>query len=327
MSGHAPGVSVLLPVRNGLPWLGAAVASVCGQTFSDFELIIIEDGSTDGTPDLLKTLRDSRIRVIRTGGVGIARALNIGLDTATGPYVARQDADDESLPTRLARQAALLDSMPDIDVVSTVAEYVDVDGNLLDDEWVRIVRRQQDVAVTPEAIARLMPLTCCVTHGSIMARAAVLRAAGGYRPDLVPAEDYDLWLRLLPSHRFVKLGEPLYRYRAHAAQSGARSRPQQIGKTILAKLQYVRRLYPHLTTPARLAVLGATRGDELYRSVAAAASFQPVAIEDAWDVLAITDLGKVSEYERRLRLHRIPGLELVGNFFVRAPVVEERRSA
>jgi glycosyltransferase involved in cell wall biosynthesis len=276
----SPYVSVLLPVRNGLPWLGVALESIRRQIFDDFELIVLEDGSTDDTPGLLSKVADRRLRIISTGGVGIARALNIGLEAARGTYIARQDADDESRPDRLARQVAALDADPRIDVMASVAEYIDEAGRLVDNAWTQTVRQQQDVALTPEAIADLMPLTCCITHGSILARADALCAVGGYRPEMVPAEDYDLWLRLLPDHGFTKLAEPLYRHRLHDAQSGARARTRQTELTILAKLQYVRRLYPELATPARLAIVGNTRGDAYYRTMAPEAEFEAASVID-----------------------------------------------
>jgi glycosyltransferase involved in cell wall biosynthesis len=307
-------VSVLLPVRNGMPWLPAAVDSIRRQTFHDFELIVIEDGSTDGSAAWLETQSDPRLRVIPASGIGIADALNLGLDAARGVYVARHDADDESLPVRFECQVATLESCADIDVVATVADYMDASGNAIADEWVKTVRREQDVALTPEAIATLMPLTCCVTHGSIMARADVIRSAGGYRAEFIPADDYDLWLRLLPRHRFVKIAAPLYRYRIHHRQLGATSRHAQIRNSVLAKLQYVRREHPELPTPARLAVVGETRGDEFYRSAAAEAGFQPTDVDHSWDVLVVTDFAKVAEYHRRLIGD---GIEAAGNLFIR----------
>lgn len=308
-----PRLSVLLPVRNGMPWLPAAVDSLWRQTFEDFELIALEDGSSDRTAAWLDTVLDPRLRVIPTGGVGIARALNLGLEAARGTYIARHDADDESVPVRFERQVAMLDSRSDIDVVASVADYID-EGNAIDDEWVRTVRRQQDAAVTPEAIASLMPLTCCVTHGSILARADVIRAAGGYRSEFVPADDYDLWLRLLPRHRFAKIPEALYRYRIHHAQLGATSRHVQIHNSVLAKLQYVRREYSHLPTPARLAIVGETRGDEFYRAAAPQAGFATSDAHSPWDVLAVTDFARLESYQRDLTGSRVAA---AGNLFVR----------
>jgi glycosyltransferase involved in cell wall biosynthesis len=318
-----PLVTLLLPVRNGLPWLGAALASIFGQTFADFELIVLEDGSTDGTPELLTRVDDPRLRIIETGGVGIARALNTGLEAARGAYIARHDADDESLPTRLADQVAVLESRVDIDVVATVAEYIDASGQAVDNAWVQRVRRQQDAAVTPDAIDELMALTCCITHGSILARADVLRSVGGYRPEMEPAEDYDLWLRLLPRHRFIKLERPLYRYRIHGDQSGARTRERQTRHAVLAKLQHVRRLYPALPTPARLGIVGSGRGDAYYQAMAEEAGFalpEPangLLASGDWDVLAVTDFDSIAQYREKLSRGGEASIDLVGNLFVK----------
>jgi glycosyltransferase involved in cell wall biosynthesis len=314
MSTPAPRVSVLLPVRNGLPWLTTAIESVLTQTFRDFELIVLEDGSTDGTPELLSQLNDTRLRIVETGGVGIAAALNMGLDAARGAYIARQDADDESVPERLARQVAVLERHPRIAVVSSTAEYIDADGRPVASDWVDIVRRQQDTALTPEAIRALMPLTCCITHGSILARADALRRVQGYREDMVPAEDYDLWLRLLPEHQFAKLPERLYRHRLHGGQTGARARDEQTRKAILAKLQFVRRVCPTLPDRPRLAVVGSTRGDRYYRDMAPMAGFDPVDRPDDWDVLAVTDFATIDAQYRQLSIAH--GITRIGNCFV-----------
>jgi hypothetical protein len=271
-----PRVSVLMPVRNGLPWVREALESLSGQTLGSLEILALEDGSTDGTPDLLASWPDDRLRVIPTGGVGIARALTIGLEAARGPLVARQDADDISHPDRLESQAQFLMTHTDVGVVGAVADYIDAAGQPIDNEWVRTIRAQQDIALTPDQIRDLMPLTCCVTHGSVMARTGVLRAAGGYRPETAPAEDYDLWLRLLPRTPMAKLPERLYRYRVHDAQVSARAREPQLLQTLLAKFAYVRRLCPQLPSPGRLIVIGSGRGAACYRALAPRQGFQTV---------------------------------------------------
>src|SRR5688572_8142772 len=112
-----PRVSVLMPVRDGLPWLHDALTSLSSQTFEEFEILALEDGSTDGTPEVLASWPDDRLRVIRTGGVGIAAALNIGLEAACAPLIARQDADDVSAPERLEAQVDYLDSRIEVGVL------------------------------------------------------------------------------------------------------------------------------------------------------------------------------------------------------------------
>ena len=318
MIAETPRVSVLLPVRNGMPWLPEAVESVLAQTWTDFELLAIEDGSTDGTAAYLRALTDPRLRIITTGGIGIARALNRGVAQARGEYVARHDADDRSHPTRFARQICALDEHPDVAVVSTNADYVDATGRPVDNAWTRTVREQQDVATTSAAIAALMPTTCCVTHGSVMARTHVLRDAGGYRAEFEPADDYDLWLRLLPEHRFLKLADRLYVYRLHDTQLGATIRDTQIRNTIRAKLLHVRRLFPRLPSPAGLRIVGGTRGDAYYAAVAPEIGFEPRYRAADWEVAALTDFKDLEDAERALRCSSPHVLATVGNLLVNA---------
>jgi glycosyltransferase involved in cell wall biosynthesis len=326
-----PRVSILMPVRNGLPWLREALESIASQTLRDFELLVLEDGSTDGTAELLSSWRDDRLRVISTGGVGMATALNLGLDAARAPLVARHDADDVSAPDRLEAQVRYMASHRDVGVLATVADYIDALGQAVDNDWVRTVRAQHDVAITSEQIAQLMPLTCCVTHGSVMARTAVLRAAGGYQRHIWPAEDYDLWLRLLPQTAIAKLHERLYRYRIHDTQLSAGVREQQLTEALCAKFRYVRRECPQLPTPARLAVVGTGRGADCYRMLASSHGFviedpipspesrvpDPGSRVPAFDALVVANFADVAPYAEALDTER-PGAATIriGNFFI-----------
>jgi glycosyltransferase involved in cell wall biosynthesis len=312
-----PRVSVLMPVRNGLPWLQEALASVSAQTLRDIEILVLEDGSTDDTARFLASWRDDRLRVIGTGGLGIGGALNVGLREARAALIARQDADDVSHPERLERQVEVLDRDGQIDLVACVAEYIDDHGDVFVNDWVRTIRRQQDVAITPQQIRALMPLTCCVTHGSIVARTDVLRAAGGYRADLSPQEDYDLWLRLLPRANFAKLSDRLYRYRVHDAQASAQGKPHNIRQTIGIKLAYLRRVCPWLPTPARLAIAGRGRGVGYYTDVAPDFQFVPTPAPSSrheWDVFTVTDFAALDAYDKAFGNG---SLARIGNFFVK----------
>jgi hypothetical protein len=246
---------------------------------ADFELLVLEDGSTDGTAEFLSAWPDDRLRVIPTGGIGMAAALNIGLDAAGTPLIARHDADDVSAPHRLVAQVAYLASHQDVGVLATASDYIDAHGRAVDNDWVRAVRVQHDAALTPRQVAELMPLTCCVTHGSVMVRTDVLRAAGGYQRNIWPVEDYDLWLRLLPHTAIAKLPERLYRYRIHDAQSSGHVRDRQLVEALSAKFRYLRRAVPQLPTPARLAVAGEGRGADCYRSLAPGHGFELVRLK------------------------------------------------
>jgi glycosyltransferase involved in cell wall biosynthesis len=316
-----PRVSVLMPVRNGMPWLPRALDSIFAQSFTDFELIVVDDGSTDGTSECLAGVDDTRLRVVRAEGVGIAHALNRGVAEARAALLARHDGDDESLPQRFGRQVEFLDAHPEVDVVATTAEYIDERGMRVESDWTRTVAAQQDVARTPHEIAELMPLTCCLTHGSVMARTAAVRKAGGYRAEMEPAEDYDLWLRMLPAHRFAKLDSPLYRYRLHGAQTPQGPVSRQSRMAVRAKLQYLRRQHRHLPARGRLALVGSGAGLDVYRRVAPEADFDVVAIDARWDVMAVTDLRRAVALGDRLVGHDGAIAHRVGNLFVRGTEV------
>lgn len=315
----SPIVSVLLPVRNGMPYLPEAIESLVNQSFSDFELIVINDGSTDGTAAYLAGIGDPRLRVISPGGVGLAAALNAGLAEARGRYIARQDADDWSMRDRFATEVAYLDAHPEIAMVSTCAEYVDGAGNNIETAWTRTVRAQQDPAQTPDQILQMMPLTCCITHGSVMIRAGVLRDAGGYDQAMVPAEDYDLWLRLLPRHKMAKLPARLYAYRVHSDQSSTARRSDQMARVIEAKLRYVRRQVPELPHPVRMVLPCDDRGADLFRRIGPAQGYDPAiratAVSRVPDVVVVTDFSKVPYYAAVLAA--AADCRQFGNLFVR----------
>lgn len=256
-----------MPVRNGFPYLPAALGSLRAQTYEDLEILVIDDGSTDETASFIRGVADRRVRLLDSQGAGIVAALNLGLINATGEFVARQDADDLSHPERFGRQVALLQAHPDIDVVACRADFIDADGRPAETPWTRDVRRWHERAANPDELRRLLPLTCCIVHGSVMARRRVLIEAGGYRPEFEWAEDYELWLRLLHDHRFARVPERLYVHRIHADRVSDRRRDQQLRRTLRAKLEYLRRAHPSLPTPARAAIVGNGRGAAMYREL------------------------------------------------------------
>jgi glycosyltransferase involved in cell wall biosynthesis len=123
-----PAVSVLMAVKNGMPWVREAVESALAQTAGDLELIVIDDGSTDATPAALAAFRDPRLRLERRPSAGLTRALVRALELARAPLVARLDADDVALPDRLERQRRFLDGHPDVGLLGTGAREVDASG-------------------------------------------------------------------------------------------------------------------------------------------------------------------------------------------------------
>ncbi len=196
----APRVSVVMGVRDGARWLAEAVDSVLGQTLADLELIVVDDGSTDATPDLLTRYRDPRLTVLRQPAGGLARALNRGLRLASAPLVARLDADDVALPERLARQVAFLDARPEVGLLGSACRAIGPSGDPLDDE-----RPPQDDAAIRRALIRRNPFV----HSTIVVRRSVIDRAGGYDESLPVAQDYELWMRASGVTRMANLPDVL----------------------------------------------------------------------------------------------------------------------
>jgi glycosyltransferase involved in cell wall biosynthesis len=207
-----PAISVLLPVRDGEPFLAEALESLERQSWRDFEVVAVDDGSTDGTPGILSDwcADDPDRRVLTTGGIGLIGALNLGLADCRGRWVARMDADDRSHPRRLERQIALVGADRTIDVVSCrVRHFPDESvavGFRIYEEWLNgLVRHEQ--------IVRERFIESPIPHPTAMVRRSLFAAVGGYRDRGWP-EDYDLWLRLAArGARFAKVPEILYDWR------------------------------------------------------------------------------------------------------------------
>lgn len=208
MSVPEPRLSVLLPVRDGARFLREALASVLAQTLQDFELLVVDDGSTDETPAILASIGDARLRVVRQERLGLVAALNRAIADARAPLLARMDADDVALPERFERQAAYLDTRPPAALVVPGVEAIDEDG------------RPGATLVLPDddaALRRRLLLRNPFTHGSVVVRAEAVALAGGYRTEYGANEDYDLWRRIAREWELGAISETLYRYREHPA--------------------------------------------------------------------------------------------------------------
>jgi Glycosyl transferase family 2 len=212
-----PLVSVLMPVYNGAADLRKALDSVLGQTFGDFEVIAINDGSMDNSAALLNAVDDPRVRVIHQDNMGLAATLNRGLSMAEGSLVARQDQDDLSHPERLARQVAYLQAHPECVLLGTAAEI-----------WVgdEPTDRAHDHPTGHAVLAFDLLFNNPFVHSSVMMRRNAVLAIGGYTTDKArqPPEDYELWSRLARHGRVANLPERLLVYR-EVPQSMSRMGP------------------------------------------------------------------------------------------------------
>jgi glycosyltransferase involved in cell wall biosynthesis len=206
-----PRVTVLLAVYNGGAYLAEAVDSVLEQTFRDFELLLVDDASTDDAIEVLP--RDPRIRVLpNERNIGQIPSLNRGLREAQGEYVARLDADDVCLPRRLERQVALLDAHPEVDLTATWTDVVDSAGRL----WAPVRPRIDSFA---DFVSQIVTGRVHLVHPSIVFRRDVVIDLGGFDETLNASEDQDLYRRLVLARRETRVvPETLLRYRRHEQQ-------------------------------------------------------------------------------------------------------------
>ncbi len=218
-----------MPVRNGEAWLGAAIESVLGQTLADFELIVVNDGSTDATPDIISALSGRDERIITIGQprqLGLVKALNAALAVARAPFVARLDADDMALPERLMCQTRCFDEQPDLVLLGSWAERIDDRGRRTG-----ALRPETDPARLAVVLSTRNPLV----HSSVMMRTALVKKLGGYREAFLGAEDFDLWLRLSEHGAVAILPQILVRYRVHGNSVTRRFALRQYFSTRLAR--------------------------------------------------------------------------------------------
>jgi glycosyltransferase involved in cell wall biosynthesis len=206
-----PGVTVLMPVYNGARYVAQAIESVLAQTHPRFELLIVDDGSTDRTPEILAryAARDPRVRVVRQPNLDQPRALNRGLALARYDWVAIHDHDDVSLPRRLERQLLALAREPQARVIGTFAVEINSRGEALR-------RRAQGPTTAAEfrawrAAGRRVPLV----HPSVLLHRPSVLALGGYEPPFASSADSELWTRVAERHPIVVVPEPLLLYRIH----------------------------------------------------------------------------------------------------------------
>jgi glycosyltransferase involved in cell wall biosynthesis len=210
-----PAVSVLIPVRNGESYLDFALRSLAGQTFGNFEIILIDNGSTDGTAAIIRHWQRSepRVRAYSWPDLFLGECLRRGAELAAAPLLARLDADDVAHPERLARQVAAMEQWPGLAVLGTGADLIDGRGRK-----VGTIRNP----IGHGALQAALRVRCPFIHSSIMMRTAAYRRAGGYRPGLHMSEDYDLWCRMAEAGQMSNLPNTLTSYRVHAASITSR---------------------------------------------------------------------------------------------------------
>jgi glycosyltransferase involved in cell wall biosynthesis len=228
-------VSVLMAVHNGEKYLRMAMDSILSQTYSDFEFIIVDDGSRDGTSQILNQYSDARIVLIKNEiGIGLTKSLNLGLEKARGEYIARMDADDVSLPHRLGTQVSFLDDHFEVGVVGTGAYLIDSANT----SW--------QLVQYPEHHDQLCWIMCFfenpMLHPSVMFRAQLIKNLGGYKDAFVTSQDYNLWSRAVVITKLANIQDVCLHLRKHDENiSKLRSEQQrqtslEIGASIISRI-------------------------------------------------------------------------------------------
>ena len=233
-----PAVTVLMPVYNAERFVAQTVDTILAQTFSDLEFLIINDGSTDGSLKILEDYarRDARIRLISRPNTGYVAALNEGLGLAQAELIARIDADDLSDPRRLELQVARMRQEPQLVALGSNALAIDEEGHLLGDYPVPLTH--------DEIEAEHLRGSSSIHHPAVMLRTEAVRRVGGYRRELMPCEDFDLWLRLGEIGRLANLPEKLLTKRLFVGSAVATNleKQEKLVKQILSEAWERRRL-------------------------------------------------------------------------------------
>ena len=220
-----PKLSVIMSVYNGEPYVREAVASILNQTFNDYEFLIIDDGSSDGTREILESYRDPRIRIIHQENIGLTASLNKAIGLSKGEFIARQDADDVSLPERMEKLLELLEDEPEVGLVGSYVIFIDQNGNEFS-HW--------RTPVEHDEICRESKDYNALCQGGGIFRKSCLEEIGTYREKFRYAQDYDLLLRIARRFRFRNVDRFLYKWRKGSHTISRTKLSQQLEYHLLA---------------------------------------------------------------------------------------------
>ena len=229
-----PLITVLMPVYNTAPYLREAVDSILRQTFTDFILLAIDDGSTDGSLQILQSYSDPRLQIVRNPhNLGLVATLNRGLDMARSPFIARMDSDDISLPQRFALQVDFMRRQPEVGIVGSI--------------YIPIINQKMKTTCTilpqtPEDIRAACLFNYTMSHPSVMMRTTLLQQHNlRYRAEYPHAEDFDLWERAVRCFPMANLPEILLLYRRHDGQVSTRFTAIQANSAMRVRANACRR--------------------------------------------------------------------------------------
>ena len=231
-----PLISIIVPLFNVEKYVLQSIESILKQTYKNFELILINDGSTDKTLEIVQKINDARINIINNRkNYGLAYSLNRGVQKAKGVFIGRMDGDDLCELNRFEKQVAYLQQHPEVTMVDSIMKYFDENNNDL--------KKINSNKISFESIKKELPKSNCLGHSSILIKTDVLKA---YKYNNVGNEDYELWLRLVSDHKIInKLNEPLLWYRIHSTSytSLAHKNGTQFYRSAYSKWYFLKREY------------------------------------------------------------------------------------
>lgn len=229
-----PKISVIMAVFNGQKYLREAIESILGQTFQNFEFIIVDDGSIDKTKDILEDIakKDSRIKtIVNSENIGLTKSLNKAIDAAKGEYLARQDADDISLPQRLEKQVDFLENNPKIKILGTFGYAINKNGKIL---------REEVLPVSFAEIKKVLIKKNPFIHTSVMLRKEIIDKAGKYNENFKVIQDYELWFRILRVAKGENLPLFLVKKRYWPEMISFKNNKEQLRKRIALKKEVIK---------------------------------------------------------------------------------------
>lgn len=279
---HNPKVSVIMSVYNGEKYVKNAIESILNQTFEDFEFIIINDGSTDKTKEILEGFKDMRLFIMHQENSGLTLSLNNAIELSRGEYIARMDADDISLPQRFELQVKFLDENKDIAVVGSHYYIIDDQDRIIDTRY---------VICEPELIQEALLTSCQFGHGTVMIRKNVLNEVGYYNPEAIHVEDYELWLRMAENFKMSNLDTILYKWRSQENQIARKYQKEQQKYTqIIRQLAKKRRNVSVLYQPSKQLIerIGRKRLSEIYFELGIISIFANEELHEAKNQLFIS---------------------------------------
>ncbi len=233
-----PKISVIMPVFNGEKYLREAIESILNQSFTDFEFIIVNDGSTDDTLEIIKNYKDIRMKIINNEkNIGLTKSLNNSIIIATGQYIARQDADDISLPNRFEEQVQYLDENPEVMLLGTSVYLIDEFGK---------IEERRMILTKPNLKSFLQGNQ--FNHGTTMFRRKTIDTLGGYNELFKYCQDYELWIRITKNYEVRNLRQTLYMLRCHHESIGFKSIEESTLYNLLAKRMVINDLNENLVS-------------------------------------------------------------------------------